>query len=234
MQQTSSQPEGPNQLCDATLVDSLITHVDQPEFPCVGAKSAKATDNLQIETAWRLTSAWNDIQIHERLLDWSDNYDANPSGLRSLAVVFAGPLDLDEEQFETAMWERLQSLAAKDDWRGQPYSEKVSSDPSDPHFSLSFGKQAYFVVGLHPNASRSARRTPYPTLVFNLHDQFEQLRASQKYERMRQAILQRDAELDGSINPMLARHGEDSEARQYSGRRVSEDWKCPFSDPRDQ
>ena len=81
-------------------------------------------------------------------------------------------------------------------------------------------------------ASRPARRAPYPTLVFNLHDQFEQLRAAGRYERMREAILARDEKLAGSINPMLARHGEASEARQYSGRAVGEEWRCPFSDPR--
>ena len=79
---------------------------------------------------------------------------------------------------------------------------------------------------------RTARRTAYPTLVFNLHDQFEKLRESQRYERMREAILKRDAALDGEPNPMLARHGEISEAVQYSGRIVGSDWKCPFRDPR--
>ena len=38
----------------------------------------------------------------------------------------------------------------------------------------------------------------------------------------------RDEALTGSRNPMLARHGEASEARQYSGRAVDEDWRCPF------
>ena len=36
----------------------------------------------------------------------------------------------------------------------------------------------------------------------------------------------------GSLNPMLAQHGEASEARQYSGRQVDDGWKCPFMDPR--
>ncbi len=40
--------------------------------------------------------------------------------------------------------------------------------------------RAFFVVGLHPGASRLARRTPMPCLVFNLHEQFEQLKASGK------------------------------------------------------
>ena len=69
-------------------------------------------------------------------------------------------------------------------------------------------------------------------MVFNLHDQFEKLRAGGRYERMRDAILERDRQLAGDINPMLARHGESSEARQYSGRMVGDDWECPFRDPR--
>lgn len=224
--------KGPEAVCASTLRESLLSHIQHRTFPCVGAKSALATDNLQIETAWSLTSAWNDIQIHGKLLEWSKRYTVDPSGLRSLAVVFAGPTNLSERQFESAMWERLQSLAAKDEWRGQSYCNDVSSDPDDPHFSLSYGNQAYFVVGLHPHASRTARRTKFPTLVFNLHDQFEKLREEQRYERMRQAILARDQKLDGTINPMLARHGEQSEARQYSGRQVDDEWRCPFSDPR--
>jgi FPC/CPF motif-containing protein YcgG len=226
---TRAAPDG---FEEKTLQRALTDHIERPEFPCVGAKSALATGNLQVETAWSITSAWNDVHIHQRLLEWSERYAKDPTGLRSLAVVFAGPLDLTEAEFERAMWERLQSLTNKDAWRGQLHASDVSSDPADPHFSLSFGEEAYFVVGLHPLASRKARRTPYPVLVFNLHDQFERLRDSQRYERMREAILERDRQLDGSINPMLARHGEESEARQYSGRKVGEDWRCPFHDPR--
>ena len=65
-------------------------------------------------------------------------------------------------------------------------------------------------------------------LVFNLHDQFEVLRAQGKYETMREKIMVRDEAVAGSRNPMLARHGQSSEARQYSGRMVGSDWKCPF------
>ena len=225
---------GPSDVNGERLEASLHAHIAMQDFPCVGAKAAMGTGKLKVLDGWMLTSGWNDIAIHEALLDWSREYVEDSSGLRSLAVVFSGPLDLDEEAFEAAMWDRLCSLAAKDEWRGQDYSPQVSSDPEDPHFSLSFGGQAYFVVGMHPGASRAARRTDYPTLVFNLHDQFERLRASQRYERMRETILARDARSHGSINPMLSRHGESSEARQYSGREVSADWTCPFSDPRSQ
>lgn len=216
----------------AELQQGLFDRVSDPEFPCVGAKSAMARGMLKVVPARSLTSAWDDLTIHTELLQWAAEYRRDPKDLRSLAIVFDGPEGLSETQFEQAMWERLQSFADKDKWLGQPYDHRVSPDPDDPHFSLSFGGEGFFVVGLHPNASRPARRFPRPTLVFNLHDQFERLRAQGQYDRMRERILDRDKELAGEINPMLARHGDSSEARQYSGRQVGPEWQCPFKDPR--
>lgn len=212
--------------------EELFARIRDTAFPCVGAKSALASGALKVLVCHSLTSAWDDVRIHSELLEWSKAYRSDREGLRSLAVVFEGPFDLGEEQFEQAMWERLQSFADKDVWRGQPQDERVSADPEDPHFSLSFGGEGFFVVGLHPNASRPARRFPRPTLVFNLHDQFVRLREEGRYERMRERIIARDVNLAGNMNPMLARHGEASEARQYSGRQVGDDWRCPFQDPR--
>jgi FPC/CPF motif-containing protein YcgG len=206
----------------------LNAHVDAADFPCVGAKAAAAKGTLQVLGARAIDSAWDDVRIHDRLLGWAHTYRADRALFRSLAVVFDGPLDLDEAAFEAALWARVQSLSDKDVWRGQEYDTRVSADPRDQHFSLSFGGEAFFVVGLHPAASRPARRFARPTMVFNLHDQFEQLRAAGKYENMREKIMVRDEAVAGSRNPMLARHGEASEARQYSGRMVDEEWRCPF------
>ncbi len=204
----------------------------EPDFPCVGAKSAIARGSLVIVQARDITSAWNDLQIHRDLLDWSEEWRDDPDGLRSLAVVFDGPDDLTEKQFEAALWQRLQSLADKDHWLGQVYDDAVSADPDDPHFSLSFGGEAYFAVGLHPNASRPARRFAHPAIVFNLHAQFIRLREEGRFERMRERIMTRDIALAGTPNPMLADHGEASAARQFSGRAVDDAWACPFRDPR--
>jgi FPC/CPF motif-containing protein YcgG len=212
--------------------EELLATVADKSFPCVGAKSAMARGTLRTLVCHSIESAWDDVGIHSELLEWVRVYLEEPGGLRSLAVVFEGPRDLSEERFEAAMWKRLQSLADKDDWRGQPYDRSVSPDPDHPQFSLSFGGAAFFVIGLHPSASRPARRVPRPTLVFNLHDQFERLREEGRYERLRETIVQRDVALSGSVNPMLARFGEMSAARQYSGRVVAKDWRCPFRDPR--
>lgn len=219
--------------CEVEKLGTMLRDwIAEDGFPCVGAKSALARDTLEIEVASRINSGWDDLRIHRRLLEWSRASRDDPETLRSLAIIFAGPDNIDETAFETALWQRLQSLADKDHWLGQNYDPDVSPDPSDPHFSLSFGGEAYFVVGLHPGASRPARRFAYPAMIFNLHEQFEKLREKGRYERMREAILTRDVALAGSLNPMLTRHGEASEARQYSGRAVNEDWQCPFIDPR--
>lgn len=216
----------------AQLEQGLLGRIAESSFPCLGAKSALARGTLKVLACHSLTSTWDDLRVHRELLAWAADYALEPGGLRSLAVVFEGPLDLDEAAFERAMWKRIQSFADKDHWLGLPYDTRVSADPDDPHFSLSFGGEAFFVIGLHPNASRPARRFPAPTLVFNLHDQFEKLREEGRYEKMRQRIVERDCDLAGAPNPMLARFGEVSEARQYSGRLVGPEWRCPFRDQR--
>ena len=207
----------------------LAEYVSDPAFPCVGAKAALARGTLSVLACKDIDSAWDDVRIHDAISTFAESYRADPALFRSLAVTFDGPAGLSETEFERALWTRLQSISDKDAWRGYDYDAKVSSDPDDPHFSLSFGGEAFFVVGLHPNASRPARRFHRPTLVFNLHDQFEQLRSEGRYETMREKILVRDERLAGTRNPMLSRHGEASEARQYSGRVVGQEWACPFS-----
>lgn len=210
-------------------LQSLIEdHVRDPDFPCVGAKAALSSGTLQVLACDTIDSAWDDLRIHEGLLDWAQTYREAPGLFRSFAVIFDGPEDIGEQAFERALWDRVQSLSDKDVWRGQEYDGRVSANPEDPHFSLSFGGEAFFVVGLHPHASRPARRFAKPAMIFNLHDQFEQLREAGKYEGMREKIMVRDEALAGSRNPMLARHGDASEARQYSGRQVDEAWQCPF------
>jgi FPC/CPF motif-containing protein YcgG len=210
------------------LTRVLHDHVADAAFPCVGAKAALARGTLEVLVARDMLSAWDDVRIHDRLLHFAAEFRRDPTLFRSFAVVFEGPDDLSEQIFEKRLWDRVQSLSDKDIWRGQSYDQRVSNDPTSPHFSLSFGGEAFFVVGLHPQASRPARRFPHPTMVFNLHAQFETLRAQGRYERMREKIMVRDEALAGSRNPMLARHGTISEARQYSGRAVDADWQCPF------
>jgi FPC/CPF motif-containing protein YcgG len=202
--------------------------LSQASFPCVGAKAALARGGIETLQCRSITSAWDDLAIAGRLLDFAHRWKKRPTLFSSFVVLFDGPRTLDERQFERALWDRIQSLTDKDRWLGQRPDPRASEDPADPHFALSFGGEAFFAIGLHPRASRKARRFRSPAIVFNLHDQFRQLRADGRYEPMRSTILERDKAWSGSVNPMLGRHGEKSEAPQYSGRQVEGDWVCPF------
>jgi uncharacterized protein len=211
------------------LADKFRSFIREPSFPCVGAKSALGRDSLRIIVARNMRSGWDDLRILPSLMELAAAYRADPEPFQSLAVVFDTDEGVDEAEFERLLWQRLKSLSDKDEWLGQQPDPRVSHDPDDPHFAMSFGGEAFFVVGLHPGASRPARRFSHPVIVFNLHDQFERLRASGLYDRLSTKIIDRDVALAGSANPMLAPHGTVSAARQYSGRAVDADWRCPFS-----
>lgn len=208
---------------------SFQQFIQNAEFPCVGAKSALARDALSVLQVGKIDSATDDVEIHRALREFSEQLDHQSPIVRSFVVIFDGPADLDEEAFEKALWNRLQCLHNLDVVSGQAWHKAVDHDPQSPHFSLSIGGEPFFVIGLHPNASRPARRFEKPALVFNSHLQFEKLRADGRFDKMKEIIRKRDAALAGSINPMLNDHGEASEARQYSGRAVDPEWKCPFS-----
>lgn len=203
--------------------------INARSFPCVGAKAALNRDGMRFVVARDLTSAWDDLRIMSALIKVARSYRADPQLFRSLVVLFERGAPSDEAAYEALLWQRLQSLSDKDEWLGQPPDPRVAHDPNDPHFAMSFGGEGFFVVGLHPHSSRPARRFANPALVFNLHDQFDQLRALGRYDPLRAAIMDRDLALAGVANPMLASHGTISAARQYSGRAVNDGWTCPYS-----
>ena len=214
---------------DHPLAHRFRRFVERSSFPCVGAKSALARDRMRFVVARDMTSAWDDLRIYPALFEFAADYRAAPKLFQSLVVIFEGPAALPEAQFERHLWARAQSLSDKDGWHGQSHDSRVSADAANPHFSLSFGGEAFFIVGLHPKASRPARRFAAPAMVFNLHDQFEQLRNTGVFGKLQGAIAERDLALAGCANPMLETYGQGSEARQYSGRAVGDDWSCPFT-----
>jgi FPC/CPF motif-containing protein YcgG len=205
--------------------EDLATMVLHPEYPCLGARSVFRRDRATVLVLEELGTLDSARRIVTALADFAATTDLR-EGFASLVTVFRGTDVQDEQHFERLLWRQLELVHEVDD---APWDPSVSADPDDPHFAFSVAGTAYFVVGLHPRASRIARRTPRPTLVFNLHEQFVELRTSERFARMRDTIRRRDTELQGSTNPMVADHGAASEARQYSGRLVPEDWHAPAS-----
>lgn len=210
------------------LARAFVDFLSSADFPCVGAKSALALDKLIIREARALDDARDDLEIRDWIESFGEGLDPDSADVGSLAILFHAPQDLSEPDFEKAMWDRLQCLHNLDVAAGIAWREDVDRDPEDAHFSMCIAGRPYFVVGLHPFASRPARRFSHPVLVFNSHDQFEALRAQGRFEIMKNVIRARERALAGSINPMLDDFGRSSEARQYSGRRHGADWRCPF------
>ncbi len=199
--------------------------VREPRYPCAMAKSVLARNAAEFSQYERLGDARSAQQMCKDLYRSLASVRDSPW---SFIAMFPQERVTGEADFEQRLWRHLQLMhdydAQRHDW-----DRSVSRDPADASFSFSIGGRAWYVIGMHPGASRHARRMPMVTLVFNPHAQFEKLRESGKYASLRDYIRNRDRKLQGSINSMLADHGAVSEARQYSGRAVPAEWKCPFS-----
>lgn len=213
---------------DADLRADLAAFIQSDCFPCVGAKSALGLDQLSSVEARDFLSDDGDALIHQKLSLFGRELDPHTMPFKTFVCGFDHAPAMNERAFETALWDRLQRLHEIDRQRGVAWAENVSHDPASADFGLSVNGVAYFVIGLHPGASRAARRFCRPALVFNSYDQFEQLREDGRYQSMQKVIRENDTEVNGSINPMIGTHGQRNQAAQYSGRQVGDDWKCPF------
>ena len=206
--------------------DSFRALILNPRFTCVTAKSAFNKDNYRF-SSYRHDLGSSDALARDIYLFINDQTRLQEGGFFTFVATFTGPSGLNEGAFEGLLWSQLQALHDRDA-DVSVWNDSVSNDPASPHFSWSFGGRAFFVVGLHPVSNRFTRRFPFPTLVFNAHFQFEQLREAGKFERMQNIMRSRDTALQGNINLNLADFGEASDARQYSGRQVEGGWRCPF------
>ncbi len=215
---------------DAEIREALAAMVAHADYPCVGAKSVFACGDVDVLVLDRMAGEEATRRLLQGLSRFSAAHPKEPGGtgvpaMASFVAAFRAPLPHTELEFEDLLWRQLAMLRAVDD---AAWDAEVSSDTTSPHFGFSVAGRAFFAIGMHPVASRLARRAPLPVLVFNLHSQFEQLRASGRYDRMRDTIRRRDVRLQGCPNPMVADHGVRSEARQYSGRATEDGWRPPY------
>lgn len=203
------------------------TAVLECAFPCLGARSAIRAGAYRFGLYPEIGSCRATKGLARDLTDFLASRSGMSGRFHTFVASFAGFVPPDESAFERRLWEQLQRLHDHDSPQ-HAWDPTVSSDPAAPDFSFSFGGTALFVVGLHPGSSRRARRFAWPTLVFNPHDQFTRLRHQGKFARMQELIRRREIQLQGTLNPNLSNFGSVSDARQYSGRPVEPDWRCPF------
>ncbi|WP_027376921.1 guanitoxin biosynthesis heme-dependent pre-guanitoxin N-hydroxylase GntA [Kaistella palustris] len=193
--------------------------------PCIMAKALFKTEKYTLKAYKDINREKSLQRLMTDLGEYVAQYDFETKGFQSFIAAFPNNHYEDELSFEEDLWQALQTLHEIDDCEWDP---NVSRDPENPNFSFSLKGRAFYVVGLHPKSSRIARQAPFPTLVFNLHSQFEKLREMGTYEKVRDTIRANDKDLQGEINPVLRDFGTDSETKQYSGREVENSWKCPF------
>lgn len=213
------------------LVDKQNIRQEYKEFildknhPCIMANAVFMQDNYQLRVFDKMDNDDNIDPILEIIENYLEHYDFESNDFESLIVCFKNSHFESEKAFEDSLWNFLQTLHDEDD---VSWDDAVSDDPDSPNFSFSIKGKAFYIIGMHPKSSRLARQTPYPTVVFNLHWQFERLREMGTYQAVKKRIRRRDKKLQGHINPVLKDFGSDSETKQYSGRNVEKEWKCPF------
>jgi FPC/CPF motif-containing protein YcgG len=194
-------------------------------FACVAGAAAVRGDNYRFSTYEELGSLDSARKLAVDLREFIADFPLSPDRFASFIASFRGPSGLSAIDFEKHLWGTLQGLHDLDEADWDP---TVSSDPQDARFSFSFHGRSFFVIGMHPASPRWTRRLAWPTLVFNAHAQFEQLRRTGRFDSLQRTIRRRDTRLQGGPNPAVNEYGTQSEAKQYGGRLVEEDWKCPL------
>ena len=199
------------------------------EYPCIAAKAAIQKQQVRVFVADHMACPKDDRAILDFMYNFVDEYRSSEDFFHSAAVIFKAHEQMpSEEEFEGMLFQRLQSLnniGSKE----YAYDKRVSSDPTSKDFSFSIKEEAFYIIGLHPNSNRAARQFMYPTMVFNPHQQFEVLRNTHRYDKMKKIVRKLDAAYSGSVNPMLQDFGSSPEVFQYSGRKLDNSWKCPLN-----
>jgi hypothetical protein len=197
-------------------------------FSCVAGKAAVRSAGYRFGYYPGFPATQATAGLARDLAAFVSERPSMPARYATFVAVFEELRLGSERAFEAALWEQLRRLHELD----APHFEwdpAASKDPADPRFGFSFAGAAFFVVGMHANASRASRRFFLPALAFNLHSQFDASRKNGQYTRIQSLVREREMNVQGSINPELAEFGTASEARQYSGRRTEGMWTCPFA-----
>jgi FPC/CPF motif-containing protein YcgG len=206
---------------------ALQAFVEHKAYPCVGAKAAVSRGSYVLSIYPSLGDVSAAGTTAEDIRWFGEHADGVDDSFATFVAVFSEASVPDDAGFESMLWAYLQAMHRADAAHAG-WDPSVSPDPADPDFRYSIGGTAFFVIGMHPNAGREARRFPFPAIVFNLHRQFEKLRAEGQFEKMRTVIRSREESLAGEPNPVLADHGERSEASQYAGLAHPPGWRPPF------
>ncbi len=209
------------------VAEEIKALVSQKNYPCVAALRSYHKDDYQVGFYGKFGEGEHWRELRNDLLFFLQEQKRTSSIYLSFWAVFEEQ-EFSEADFETALWKELSFLTSEED-RKNDWPANSVQDPADPGFRFALGGSEFFVVGLHSQSSRQARRFSRPAMIFNVFSQFDQLMKLGQYEGMVALNRERDQKFQGSVNPMVAAHGESWESIQFSGKMNPGTWKCPFS-----
>ncbi|MCS4592682.1 YqcI/YcgG family protein [Brevibacterium sediminis] len=194
--------------------------ITDPAFPCVGAAGAVRRGDYLHETYTSLTEVSAAKSCARSLKSFNNSRSRLSHPVAVFAASFAFSYHQNEEEFESELWAFLAALCEYDQDSPSNSSQTID-EPDDIGFI--FDGRHFFVVGMHPLASRPARQFAVPTLVFNALSHVAPLVPNGRFERMKTQIRKRDARLSGYENPS----SELPRRAQFSGRQNDPEWTPP-------
>lgn len=195
------------------------------QFPCPGARTTFTQGTYRFGLFDKIGTQETALALGESLRRFIDERPSWNTMYTSFISCYREPIPLSHEQYADLLWAMLQELHITDLSQWDP---TTSSDIDSPDFAFSYAGLSFFIAGMHSGSPRFARRFAWPTLVFNVHEQFNLLREKGIFEKFRDRVRKNDTDLQGYVNPASADFGSQSEAIQYTGIINSEKWKCPF------
>lgn len=205
----------------------LINFIQDSSFPCFMAKSVAKIGLMHTHTIEAF--GLNEIKkTQSKLYQFINEYRKRPDRLSSFALIIKNTQYNDFNLFEKYFWHFLEKLHHLDKRNYLP-DQNVSSQVEEDNFSYSIKSEAFFILALHPQSPRWARRFKYPAIIFNPHAQFEALKVRGLFNKIRDAIRIKDKLLQGFFNPMLSNFGERTEVFQYLGKTYGENENVPLN-----
>lgn len=217
------------------LLQDIRHLIMKPNYPCVAAVSSFLKHDFMSGNYKDFGSGQCAAQLASDLLKFKTEQRRLKSPFYSFWAVFENDEVASEDEYEKKMWNELSAVhefeiknAGLQSSEQLPWDPKFSRNPKDKNFCFCLGGDAYFVVGMHPQSSRLSRRFPYPVIIFNLYEQFDDLMKKNTFAPMVQLNRQRELKFEGSVNPMVEKHGQSWESIQFSGKNNDDQWGCPF------
>ena len=168
-----------------------------PEFPCVGSRSAFNQGSYRFAMYKQMNSPESTVGLARDLYTFVQGQLQIEGDFTTFIACFDAPKSLPPEEFEAQLWEQLHALHQLDH---EPWDPVVESDPQNPRFSFCFaGARSSSsplahggTLGAEISVARARLQRTLPVREAPMRTRFEM---------MRDTIRERDEKLEGEVKP---------------------------------